>query len=259
MRWLCVVAVLFALLQSPVFAAGEPLSMREAAAQLEDMKWYTEDYPPYNFKKDGHLTGISVEILMAAFKKIGVGVERKDIRIAPWNRSYKFVQRKPGTALFSMTYTPERQEIMKFVGPAAPIQVAVIAPKVAKLKGLTRDKLGDLKIGVVRDDIGDQLLRKFAVSDEFIQRKNSLKQLIYLLKKGRVDAVAYAVGVFNFAVKIDGGHPGEYEPILPLKSGAMGFAFHNSTNPSVLAPLQQAIDELRAEGQIEKIISAFNK
>jgi len=158
-----------------------------------------------------------------------------------------------------MTYTPEREKLMKFVGPAAPIRIAIIAPKAKKLKGLSLGKLSTLKIGVVRDDIGDQLLRKIAISDGAIQRKNSLKQLIYLLKKDRVDAVAYAVDVFNFAMKNDGEDPKEFEEAMLLKEGAMGYAFHKSTDPAVLAHLQKAMDELRREGRIEAIISSYTK
>jgi len=104
-----------------VFTPTSALTSEEAARKLEAMAWYTEEYPPYNYKGDDGLpTGISVDILMAAFKKISVRLTPEDIKIVPWNRSYKFIQKKPKTALFSMTYTPERLAIMKFVGPVVP-------------------------------------------------------------------------------------------------------------------------------------------
>ena len=238
--------------------AAQALTPEEAARKLEAMDWYSEEYPPYNFKgKDGLPTGMAVDILMAAFKKIGVSVVAADIRIVPWNRSYKYIQNKSGTALFSMTYTPEREKIMKFVGPVIPSNVSVIAPKKNKISARSVADLSKLKIGVVRDDIGDQLIRKAALSDDAIVRKNSLKQLLYLLGTGRVDAVAYATGVFSHAVKKSGGGSGRYKEVLVLKKGQLGYAFHKSTADDVLAPLQKAVDALRADGTIDKIIARY--
>jgi polar amino acid transport system substrate-binding protein len=253
--------IIFIFLLSLGAVASTPtsaLTSEEAARKLEAMTWYTEEYPPYNYKGDDGLpTGMSVDILMAAFKKIGVRLTPGDIKIVPWNRSYKFLQKKPKTALFSMTYSPERLAIMKLVGPVVPNNVSVIAPRKKEMGSLTAKDLGQLKLGVVRDDIGDQLLRKFALSNDTIQRKNSLKQLLFLLRTGRVDAVAYSIGVFKHAMKRSGQDPDLYEEVLVLKQGWMGYAFHHSTEPEALVPLQEAIDELHADGTIKKIIARY--
>jgi len=250
-------AILWVVFLLPVSAKADSMSVNAAAQRLSKMVWYSEEYPPYNFKKDGVAAGMSVDILMAAFRRVGVKVTPKDIRIVPWNRSYKYIQKKPGTALFSMTYTPERRKIMKFVGPAVSVRVSIIAPKKADLGKITADSLSEFDIGVVRDDIGDQLIRKFPLSSESIHRKNSLKQLFYLLRSGRVDVVAYAADVFSHAVRNAGDDPADYVELMVLKEGKMGYAFHNSTDPDVLAPLQKAVDELWADGTIAKIISAY--
>ena len=165
------------------------LTDEEAARQLEAVSWYSEEYPPYNYQVGDEVAGISVDILMAAFERIGANITRRDIKIVPWNRSYKFVQTRPGTALFSMTYTEEREALMKFVGPAVPTTIAVIAPKSSELSIDSAADLGTLKIGVVRDDIGDQLLSDTLGDDSAISRRNSLKALLYLMRTGRIDAV----------------------------------------------------------------------
>ncbi|MBT4939620.1 MAG: transporter substrate-binding domain-containing protein, partial [Rhodospirillaceae bacterium] len=184
------------------------IPLDQAAKKLEAFKWYVEEYPPYNFKnKAGETTGMAVDILMAAFRKIGIGLRPKNLEIAPWNQAYKAIQMKPGTALFSMTYTPERQQIMKFVGPSVPSNISIIAARAKKLSNIDTAQLAGLKIAVVRDDIGDQLMRKFALSDDVMWKKNSLKQVLDLLFTERVDAVAYAVDVFNWATKAAGVQP----------------------------------------------------
>ena len=177
----------------------------------------------------------------------------------PWTESYKTLQKTSGTALFSMTYTPERQRMMKFVGPSVPIRVSVIVRKKDKIKINTEADMAALKIGVVRDDIGDQLIRKLALSDEAIARKNTLKDLIYFFSRHRVNAVAYSPEVFFHYLKSTGDDPSIYEEVYILKKGQVGYAFNISTSPDVLAPLQRAIDELRAEGTINRIISSYTK
>jgi len=127
------------------------------------------------------------------------------------------------------------------------------------LKRASTGDLSALRIGVVRDDIGDQLIRKFALSDESIAKKDTLKQLSHYFVRGRVDAIAYATSVFSYSLKNAGQDPALYEEAFVLKEGQLGYAFHNSTSPEVLAPLQKAIDGLRADGTIDKIIASYNK
>jgi len=243
--------------------ATSPLSAltdEQAARKLEAMDWYSEEYPPFNYMgEDGVPTGMAVDILLAALKKIGADITPEKFKIVPWNESYKRVQRNPGTVLFSTTYTPERQRMMKFVGPSIPVRVSVIVPK---YKNITINNVADLstlRIGVVRDDIGDQLIRKFALSDESIARKDTLKQLSHYFARGRVDAIAYAADVFSYSMKKSGRDPSRYEEAFILKEGQLGYAFHNSTSAEVLAPLQKAIDSLRADGTINRIIAGYSK
>jgi len=240
----------------PAFA----MTNQEAALKLEAMTWYAEDYPPFNYPDaDGVPTGMAVEILMAAFAKIGAEIPAATFKIVPWTESYKTLQKNPGTALFSMTYTPERQRVMKFVGPSIPIRVSVIVRKTDKIKITTEADLAALKIGAVRDDIGDQLIRKLALSDDVIARKNTLKDLFYFFSHNRVNAVAYSPEVFFHYLKSTGGDPSLYEEAYVLKEGQVGYAFNMSTSADVLATLQRAIDELRVDGTIDRIISSYTK
>ncbi len=233
---------------------------KDIARQLESMNWYSEEFPPYNFVgEDELITGISVDILMAALNKVGANVPLENIKVIPWKEGYKHVLQDPGTALFSTTYTPEREQVMKFVGPIVPIRVSVITPRHKKTVIKDASDLGALKIGVVRDDVGDQLIRKFALSDDNIAKKDTLKQLTYFFQRGRVDAIAYASNVFSYSLKSSGANPNQFEEVFLLKEGHLGYAFHKSTSSEVLNKLQLAIDGLRANGTINEIIAQYTK
>lgn len=255
-QWACFWLIgLFWIASPPAWA----MSDAEAARRLEALTWYSEEYPPYNFDRDGVASGLAVDVLMAAFERIGVGLGPEAIKIIPWNRSYKFIQTRPGTALFSMTDTPERRRIMKFVGPIVPTTVAVIAPKAARHRVESTRDLSTLRIGVVRDDIGDQMMRRLALSDDVLVRKNSLRQLLSLLGRDRIDAVAYSLDVFNHALRGAGTDPGEFAVLRVLKTGEMGYAFHAATDAGALAVLQRAIDGLRADGTLGRIVDRYLK
>jgi len=62
-------------------------STAAAGQTIESMYWMTEQYPPYNYldEKDGQLKGITVDILMEMFKKVGVKKTRKDLEILPFD------------------------------------------------------------------------------------------------------------------------------------------------------------------------------
>ncbi len=243
-----------------LFVPASAMTVEEAAIKLESIIWYTEEYPPFNFADENEIpTGITVDILLAAFKKIGVNITAKDIKIISWNRSYNYVQKKPGTALFSMTYTPEREKIVSFVGPALQNANSVIALKEKKISIKSPLELSKFELGVVRNDIGDQLITKQLKNKEKIRRLASAEQLYSLLQKGKLDAIVYSINVFNNIIKNSGGDPTEYEEVLVLSKNQVGYAFHKSTDPDVLAHLQQAIDELKADGTIKSIISGYNK
>jgi len=56
----------------------------EILKQIEALDWMTEEYPPFNYvDKDGKLQGITVDILIEVFKKVGVQLTREDLKVLP--------------------------------------------------------------------------------------------------------------------------------------------------------------------------------
>jgi len=97
---LCIISI--------VFASGV------LADEIPSIKAYTENMPPYNFKKDGKITGFSVELLHAIAKQAGVKIS---LRFGPWKRFYIKVEETPNTILFTATRNEDREDRFKWVGP----------------------------------------------------------------------------------------------------------------------------------------------
>lgn len=237
---------------------AQPQPRPDVARQLEAMTWYTEEYPPYNFlNKDGKVTGISTDILLKVFTRLGANITRSDIKLVPWTEGYEQVLRTPNTSLYSMTYTPERERVMKFVGPLVPSHISIMGPKASNIKITSEADLSDLIVGVIKDDIGDQLVKKYALSDSSIQRAKSLTQLIKLLERGRIDVVAYASTVFKYALVQHGFNPEAYQEHFKLKEGHLGFAFHKNTDPGLLGEMQRVVDDMLANGEVDALVKTY--
>ncbi len=249
--------LLFLLLTTGL-ASATP-SDSSVARQLESFHWMTEQYPPFNYvdEADGQLKGITVDILMAMFERVGVVLTRDDLHVLPWQRSYQRVLEEPNTVLFSTTYTMERLEQFRFVGPVIPTRVSVIARSDAGIKIDSVADLSDLRIGTIRDDVGDQLLHAVGVDEASIQQISTPLGMIKMLEAGRLDAIAYAedIAQFQFAqARID---PAGYASIFVLQQSHMGYAFHRDTDPRLLEPLRHALDELRTDGTIDRIYDRY--
>ena len=240
--------------------AGNDLSdPKQVIRAIEDLNWITEEYPPFNYRdpKTGQITGVTVEVLLRIFTKLGISSENINLKIYPWARGYHKVLNDPGTVLFSTTYTMERLQKMKFVGPVAPNVVAIIAPKSSQLSINSLADLNRLKIGVVRDDIGEQLLISQGVKPESIDRLNSGLSMVKKLASGRIDAVGYAHATTQLLFKTANINPDEFEIVQVLKFSTMVYAFHKSTDGRILEPIRKALDELIVDGTLADIQAKY--
>ncbi|MEH6471901.1 MAG: transporter substrate-binding domain-containing protein [Halopseudomonas sp.] len=245
MAVLILLCSVFLLPFSTVAVAGE-------SSDAQQIVWMSEQYPPYNYVDDqGKAQGISVEILAAVAERMGVA--EPQVEFLPWARAYALLQRKPQTALFSMTYTEERQQLFRFVGPIVATRVVLIAPRSAGLRVSAASDLAGLRIGVVRDDIGELLLHELGVDQSLITYSNLAENLVQLIDRGRVDAIAYSYDVAVWNMRKAGIDPQGYENVFTLLEGTLGFAFHWQTQSRWLDRLQQALEEVKVSGRAEQI------
>lgn len=125
----------FCALLTLVLFAGLSAFAQDSPAQITYM---TEDYPPDNFVRNGTLTGYSVDLLKALWKKMGC--PEQPIQVLPWARGYHNALEMPNHMLFTMARTPEREKLFHWVGPIYRTQIALIG---LADRGLTLTKLGD--------------------------------------------------------------------------------------------------------------------
>jgi len=231
---------------------------RQALQKISEINWLTENYPPYNYRENEVITGLSVDVLMAMFKVLKIDKSPQDLTIYPWARSYRHLLNTSGTALFSTTYTPERLKLFKFVGPIMPVHISVIAKKDKGLSISHIEDLNALYVGAVRKDIGEQLLKKHGVNKSAIETRSYAKNIIKMLKADRLDAIAYDEKIAKYHFKILGMDFNNYHRAYLLARSEIGFAFHKDTDQAVIELLQRTLNQLRSDGTLQRIKDKYS-
>jgi polar amino acid transport system substrate-binding protein len=219
------------------------------AGYAHELTIVTEKSPPFNFVKDGVVTGSSTEVVREMLRRMG---RPDDIRVLPWARGYKMLQTQPYVALFSTSRTPERESQFYWVGPLFTVHFGFYARKSAHLVLLT---LEDAKrvgaIATYKDDVKEQVLisKGFKNLDSSKSPVSSFKKLM----SGRVDLWLFDnLGVADIA-RQKGADPNELELVLPFESYQSYLAVSRSTPESVVIELQNTLEEMVRDGTFESI------
>lgn len=248
---------IFNLLFAVLFALSliNPLCSFAASTNINSYKILTESYPPYNYQEEGDLKGISVEILDKILEKIKADLSKNDVELLSWARAYNITLRKSDTMFFSTTRTDQRENLFKWVGPITKTEIALVTNK-----DITINKISDLKnykIGVVRNDIGESLLYTNGVSRKNISAVDSLEQNIRKLDTKRIDLIAYESNVIFWKLKRMEYRVDDFKKVYKLSEGDLYYAFNKNTPESIIEKFQKALEELKEDGTVNKILSKY--
>ena len=233
-----------------------------AEMTLNDISFYTEDYPPYNFKKDGVASGFTVDILLKLFEKLNLNKTIKDIKVVPWARGFNDVQKKSNVCLFVMAKTPERikEYGFRWVGPVTKVGSVLFAKKSKNIKINSVEDIKKYRICAIRDDVAEQMVLRAGYSMDNIDRTSNPLSIIKKLNKDRCDLWAYGVIAGQWVLKKNNFNTDDYEVVYNLtKKQSLYYAFNKRTPDSVVLPLQKAFDELKAAGVVDQIIAGYLK
>jgi len=222
-----------------------------------ELKIMTEIFSPYQFKDDidGHLIGVSTEIVQAIQKELN---DKSEILIYPWIRGNKILDNEKNTVLFSMMRTKSRENKYKWVGPLDKMEMVFFKRKDSNI---TLNSLDDARkvnrIGVTKKVANYEILNAKGFKNLDVVGGSDDKNIKKLLK-GRIDLWPYvkAAGLYN-AKKI--GQAGMIVPIpnVTLAQGDLYIAFNKNTDDSIVEDWQRVFDKLKSDGTIDKIKSRY--
>lgn len=244
-------------MKSIITASLLAVSSYSFASSLNDLNFITEIYPPFNYEEQGKLTGIAIDVLESASEAVNDPVKRESVQLQPWARGYAAALETPNTVLFSMTRTEARDNLFKWAGPIVESRVVLWAPKAKGIKISTPSDLNNYRVGVVREDIGEQLLRNLEVNPNALRPSASPEMVARQLDADRIDLWAYGDNVGVFIMREQNIDPSLYEIVYVLHESQTYFAFHNSTNDQYVEKLQNGINLIKESGKLDEIIAGY--
>lgn len=227
-----------------VAALWVALAVFAVSAKAEEMRVITEESPPFNFTRNGHVTGSSTEVVREILKRLQMS---ETIEVLPWARGYKLLQGQPNIALFSTTRTPEREDQFYWIGPLFTVHYGFYA---RKDQGLKLNSLEDAKqvgrIATYKDDVKEQLLLSMGFTN--LDSSNSPVSNLKKLMGGRVDLWLFDnLGMPDVAAQA-GVDPGDLELALAFRSYQSYVAISRQTSDAVVHTWRSAFRAMVADG-----------
>lgn len=223
----------------------------------QNIKLMTEIFPPFQFKKDDKLVGLSIEVVAAIQKELGT---HNKIKVYPWKRGVKIVDKKKNSAIFSMLKTKERTPKYKWVGPLTSMKLVFFKRKGSpiRLKNLEEAKYVS-KIGVAKKVANYEMLKAKGFKNLVPIQRGADEQNLKLLAYGRIDLwpTLLKAGIYNAKLM---GLEDRVEPIRNVVAfqGDMYIAFNKKTDDAIIARWQKALDKLKKNHTISKILKEYN-
>lgn len=226
------------------------------ASGLDRLTFITEEYPPYNYERNGQLQGLSVNVLAAILEEHGATQTVNEVRLLPWARGYETVLTEPNTVLFSTTRTEAREDLFYWVGPIAPDRVSLIARRNSDLEigSMAELKESDLKIAVIRQDIGAQRLHEAGVDPVLLRTAMTNDSALHMLALGRVDLWAYGEEVAYWLMDEYGFNREQFEPVYTISEAELYFAINRDTPQELVDAMQLTIEQFHQTGRMSELL-----
>ncbi|MCP4022580.1 MAG: transporter substrate-binding domain-containing protein [Desulfobacteraceae bacterium] len=216
----------------------------------------TEQYPPYNYKENGEIKGVSTEVICAVLKEAKIEAKFK---LYPWARAYSMAKKEENVLIYSISRTPNREKLFKWVGVIAPIDFYIFALK--ERPDIQVHLLEDAKrykIGAVREDALEQFLTGKGFTKIYKTYSNEAVMKWVFLK--RVELWPISEFTAYYYLKKNGHSPSEIKKVFHLKgfsSGHQYVAFGNATSDSLVNLLKSSLKKVKDKGDYQDIINKY--
>lgn len=230
---------------------------------FNDLTYVTEEFPPFNYINNGTATGFMVDMISAISRKAGYELPLKNISVLPWNEAYQTALKEPGTVIFSIARTPEREKLFSWVGPVTSTDIALYSSRSRNITLNTTDELTQYTIGAVADDVAIDCLVDAGVDKDAIITGKDPYTLLKSLDNGTIDLFAYGDIAAEYHIKNATGKSGFYKIAKIIGTCPVYIGLSRETSPDVVHKFQNAFDELNATpksgemSEVKKILSSW--
>lgn len=211
----------------------------------------TEEYPPNNYTENGEIKGFCTETVVEILNRAKIDFS---IKVKPWPRAYKEVLKNENTALYSMAHSPEREKLFELIGPIAETKIVIIGLKNKKFNFTDVSELDVYRTGVIKDDIGEQLLLKNGFSKRAFQYVAKPELNLQKIIKHRIDLIAYDEYSLRYLAKKENINFKRFKIVHVLKVGQGYIAFNKNFDKDKLKLIDAKLKEIKDDGTYDKIL-----
>lgn len=214
-----------------------------------DLRLYTEDYRPFSYLENGKPSGMAVAVVEELIRRTG---ETAHIELVPWTRGYHQARHQADTALFSTVRTVQREAEFQWVGPIARGYTRFYTLKDA---GLHVTSLEDVR------RLGTLAIPKQWYSYELLREQNldnlygvsTPQDMLRMFRHGRVKLLLANNLTLDGMLAEQGMNAGQLQEQFDLMPNDSYIAFSLKTDPALVARWQQALQQMRHDGSLERI------
>ncbi|MBI9091944.1 MAG: amino acid ABC transporter substrate-binding protein [Desulfobacterium sp.] len=242
--------ILFALV-SPIHAA-EPLPIG------------MENFPPFEFEKEGKVVGVDTEIVALVLTRLGY---IPDIRVLPWARAQKYAREGTIAAIYSITKNSEREKFYYFSDPINTVKDVFFKRRDHQISWKTLKDLKDYRIGISRGynyapvfmkALEEKLFSEIhLLSGDELERRQLIK-----LKKGRIDLCICEISVCKYLIQT---HAPEFDmidfidvPIGEIRPYYIAFSKLWPGAQALVTKFNAELKKVMAEGRIKVILQKYH-
>jgi len=214
-----------------------------------DLRLYTEDYHPLSYLDNGVLSGMAVEVVEALLRESGQAVE---IELVPWTRAYQQAQREANVGIFPTVRTPQREVKFHWVGPIAAGHTSFYS---RKEDGLQVHNLEDVErlgtLAVPKQWYSHEMLSEMGLKT--LYAVPTPEHMMRMFKHRRVALLLANSLTLDALLATQGMRREELQLHYSLMDHKTYIAFSLGTDPALVQRWQQALDNMRRNGELARI------
>lgn len=217
----------------------------------------TENFPPYNMAKNGknfaqndNIEGIAVDILRETFKRADISYSMT-LRF-PWERIYHLALENPGYGVFVTARVPEREKLFKWVGPIGPDDWVLLVRGDSPITLTSLEQARQYRVGAYKGDAIALSLEKQGLAPVIVLRDQDNARK---LQAGQIDLWATGAPAGQFLARQVG--ISGFKTVLRFHQAELYLALNKDVPDELVSKLQKALDQLRAEGVLQKISAKY--
>lgn len=234
------------------------LVVASSAMATEELRIYTEQYPPYNMTTSGQpfahseddITGLCTDILkdILANSDLEYSIKLRDLSYG-LNRT----EQHPNHGIYCVSKTDDREPFFNWVGPLSSIKWTLFAKPDSSIELDDLDDARDYRIGGYKGDVMTSYLTERGFEVEAISNNGlNARRLV----EDQID-LWVTDGLAGPYLAADASDVTGLKRVLVFRETPMYLAVHKETDPEILRALNESYQGLVESGEKETISRSY--